>query len=176
MKKFKVKKIELASQEKISKVEDFVQDLLRKVFGTKGALVTDESSLLDFDFTLARDKVVHNTDKALKKIEKFYKVDVSDIKGLLLYKIAEKILTAPKRPWSVYLVRCNDSTLYCGISNDVQNRVATHNAGKGARYTKTRRPVALMYIEEVGTMGQALKREREIKSYPKKKKEALCNG
>ncbi len=78
--------------------------------------------------------------------------------------------------WSVYLVQCSDETYYCGISNDVLKRIATHNAGKGARYTKTRRPVTLKYIEEVGTMGQALKREREVKSYSRKKKEALCNG
>ena len=81
-----------------------------------------------------------------------------------------------KSPWSIYIVECSDGTFYCGISNNVPKRIATHNAGKGARYTKTRLPVALKYIEGVGTMGQALKREREIKGYSRKKKEALCNG
>ena len=78
--------------------------------------------------------------------------------------------------WSVYIVQCSGGTFYCGISNDVPKRIATHNKGKGARYTKTRLPVVLKYIEGVGTMGQALKRERQIKGYSRKKKEALCNG
>jgi putative endonuclease len=76
--------------------------------------------------------------------------------------------------WSVYLVRCRDSTLYCGISNNVPKRVAAHSAGKGARYTKTRGPVTLVYLEKVGTMGQALRRERQIKNMSKKRKEVLC--
>lgn len=81
---------------------------------------------------------------------------------------------AQKIMWSVYLVRCSDGTLYCGISNDVLKRVAKHNSGKGARYTKTRRPVVLVYQEKIGTMGQALRRERQIKRMPKKRKEFLC--
>ena len=46
--------------------------------------------------------------------------------------------------WIVYLLRCSDNSLYCGISNDVTRRVATHNAGQGAKYTKSRRPVELV--------------------------------
>jgi putative endonuclease len=79
-----------------------------------------------------------------------------------------------KEIWSVYLVRCNDNTLYCGISNDVEKRVDKHNSGKGARYTSTRGPVILLYTEPIGTMGQAMKREKQIKRMSKKQKEALC--
>jgi putative endonuclease len=75
--------------------------------------------------------------------------------------------------WSVYMVRCSDGTLYCGISNNVSRRVETHNSGKGAKYTKTRRPVVLVYVEEVGTMSEALKRERQIKKYSKNRKESM---
>jgi putative endonuclease len=77
--------------------------------------------------------------------------------------------------WSVYLTRCSDSTLYCGISNDVPKRIVKHNTGRGAKYTKTRRPVTLVYVEEVGTMGQALKREHQIKKMSKRSKEKLVN-
>lgn len=77
--------------------------------------------------------------------------------------------------WFVYLVRCSDGTLYCGISTDVDRRVKEHNTSKrGARYTHKRRPVVLVYKEVVGEqMGMALKRERQIKNMSKKAKELL---
>jgi putative endonuclease len=78
--------------------------------------------------------------------------------------------------WSVYIVQCSDGSYYCGISKDVTQRVATHNSGRGAKYTKSRRPVVLRYVEEVGSVGQALKREREVKGYSRKKKESLFKG
>ena len=78
--------------------------------------------------------------------------------------------------WFVYLVRCNDGSLYCGISNDVEKRVIKHNTGKGARYTKSHGPVSLVYQEKVGTMGQALRREHQIKKWSKKRKEMLISG
>jgi putative endonuclease len=78
--------------------------------------------------------------------------------------------------WSVYLVQCSDSTLYCGISNDVLKRVACHNSGKGARYTKTRRPVKLLYTEECGTKSDALKREYIIKQMSRKQKLSLVRS
>jgi len=76
--------------------------------------------------------------------------------------------------WYVYLVQCSDSTLYCGISNNVPKRVSCHNSGKGARYTKTRRPVKLLYTEECGTKSSALKREYVIKQKSRKQKLSLC--
>ncbi len=77
--------------------------------------------------------------------------------------------------WSLYIVECSDGTYYCGISKSVLERIAKHNAGRGAKYTKPRRPVVLKYIEEVGTIGQALRRERQVKEYTRKQKEALWN-
>ena len=65
--------------------------------------------------------------------------------------------------YSVYIVKCNDGTLYTGISNNVDNRVTKHNSGKGAKYTKTRRPVCLVYTKVIGTKSDALKEEYRIK-------------
>jgi predicted GIY-YIG superfamily endonuclease len=76
--------------------------------------------------------------------------------------------------WWVYVVRCDDDTYYCGIARDVERRVAQHNAGRGARYTRGRRPVVLIYQEPVPSQRDALKRERVIKGWPKRRKAALA--
>lgn len=77
--------------------------------------------------------------------------------------------------WYVYLVRCNDNSLYCGISNDVDRRVQKHNSGKGARYTKYKGPVQLVYKKFAGSKSEALKQEIRIKRLSKKRKEELCH-
>jgi len=66
--------------------------------------------------------------------------------------------------WGVYLLRCADQTLYCGVTNDVKNRLELHNAGRGARYTRGRRPVKLLaWSGLVFTRGDALRAERQVK-------------
>ena len=70
----------------------------------------------------------------------------------------------------VYIVKCKDGSLYTGYAKDIQARVAKHNEGKGAKYTKIRRPVELVYQEMYGTKSEALKREYEIKTFSRKKK------
>lgn len=75
--------------------------------------------------------------------------------------------------WHVYLLECGDGTLYCGITNDLARRLASHEAGKGARYTRGRGPLRLVWSEERGTRGAALRREREVKSLPRSRKLAL---
>jgi putative endonuclease len=78
--------------------------------------------------------------------------------------------------WSLYIVRCAKGAYYTGISNDVSKRIIKHNTGKGAKCMKMLgTPVTLVYSEEVGTYSQALKRERQIKKYTRKKKEELIN-
>jgi len=72
--------------------------------------------------------------------------------------------------YSVYIVKCNDGTLYTGISNNVDNRVAKHNSGTGAKYTKTRLPVRLVYTKVIGTKSDALKEEYRIKQLSKSEK------
>jgi hypothetical protein len=86
----KFKKIELASTKETDKYDEFAAEFLKKIFGIKNFLITDESSIYDFDFELV-GKVHHNTEKVLKKIKKNYGVDVSKIKGLKLHKIFQMI-------------------------------------------------------------------------------------
>lgn len=72
-----------------------------------------------------------------------------------------------------YILECSDGTLYTGWTNDPERRMAQHNKGLGARYTKTRRPVKMVYLEELPDKIAALKRERAIKALPRKKKMEL---
>ena len=73
----------------------------------------------------------------------------------------------------VYIVRCNDQTLYTGWTNHLEKRIEAHNAGKGAKYTKARRPVKLVYFETFEHKNDALKREYQIKQLKKSEKEKL---
>ena len=68
--------------------------------------------------------------------------------------------------WTVYILRCADNSLYTGVATDVDARLATHNAGKGAKYTRGRLPVKLVYREVAIGRGAALKREIAIKRMP----------
>ncbi len=70
----------------------------------------------------------------------------------------------------VYMVVCSDGTLYTGWTVDVEARVKAHNAGQGARYCKQRRPVRLVYQEELPTRSEAQRRENAIKRLPRRKK------
>jgi len=77
----------------------------------------------------------------------------------------------------VYIVECSDKTLYCGWTNDLKKRLHEHNEGKnGAKYTRGRRPVKLLYQEPCLTRSDALKREREIKGLTRLKKLRLIQG
>jgi putative endonuclease len=75
--------------------------------------------------------------------------------------------------WFVYVVRCADGSLYTGVSTDVVARVAAHNAGRGARYTRARAPVELLHTERKRSRGTALRREAAIKALPRSAKLAL---
>lgn len=76
----------------------------------------------------------------------------------------------------VYMLRCRDGSLYSGITTDLTRRLNTHNAGKGAKYTRSRLPVTLAYYEKAEDKSQALKREIELKKLSREKKEALVAG
>jgi putative endonuclease len=69
-----------------------------------------------------------------------------------------------------YIVECRDNTLYCGYSNDVEKRVSNHNKGVGAKYTKTRLPVKLVYSECFDTKSEAMKKEYQIKQLTRQQK------
>ena len=74
-----------------------------------------------------------------------------------------------------YIVKCGDGTYYTGWTNDIEKRLKTHNEGKGAKYTKTRRPVTLVYYESFQTKEEAMRREWEIKQMKRGEKEKLFN-
>ena len=76
--------------------------------------------------------------------------------------------------WFVYLIRCGDHTLYCGIALDVEARLKQHQEGKGAKYTRGRGPLELAYREACGNRASALKRERAIKRLRREAKLRLC--
>ena len=72
--------------------------------------------------------------------------------------------------WEVYLVRCDDNSLYCGIAKNVKTRIALHNTGKGSKYTKSRRPVELVAASRKMTKSDALTLEYRVKQLPIDKK------
>ena len=72
--------------------------------------------------------------------------------------------------WYLYILRCKDNTLYTGITNDVEKRLEAHRSGKGAKYTRGRTPLELVYREECCDHSAALKRELEIKALPREEK------
>ena len=76
----------------------------------------------------------------------------------------------------VYMVRCADGTLYTGLARDPQARLKVHNSGKGAKYTRSRLPVVLVYTEPCESLSAALKRERDLKPLTRARKEALIAG
>jgi putative endonuclease len=76
--------------------------------------------------------------------------------------------------WVCYLVCCADGTFYCGITNNLEKRLAAHNAGEAAKYTRGRRPVRLMHFEYCVDKSAALKRELQIKELSRGEKQALC--
>jgi len=76
----------------------------------------------------------------------------------------------------VYIVKCSDGTLYTGWTSDPQRRLAAHNGGTGARYTRGRRPVKLVYCEECGSKEEALSREFRIKKLDRFEKLKLITG
>lgn len=75
--------------------------------------------------------------------------------------------------WLVYILECRDHTLYTGITDNLQRRLAAHNAGKGAKYTRGRGPLVLRYAETCESHSDALKRELQIKRLTRQKKEHL---
>ncbi len=75
-----------------------------------------------------------------------------------------------------YILKCSDGSLYTGWTNNLDKRVEDHNSGKGAKYTRSRRPVVLAYYEQFETKDEAMRREWEIKRLTRKKKLALIQS
>lgn len=77
--------------------------------------------------------------------------------------------------WYLYMLRCGDGSLYTGITTDVEKRLQAHRSGKGAKYTRGRGPLTLVYRETCGDHSQALKRELTVKALTRQEKEDLLN-
>ena len=75
--------------------------------------------------------------------------------------------------WSTYILQCSDGSFYVGHTKDVQQRLAAHNTGQGADYTKTRRPAVLVYSEPHPSQAEAMAREKQLKKWSKAKKLTL---
>ena len=82
-------------------------------------------------------------------------------------------ILSPMETWHIYILRCSDGTLYTGVAKDLGKRVEAHETGNGAKYTRGRLPVKLVYRERRRSKGRALRREAEIKKWSKDRKEAL---
>lgn len=74
--------------------------------------------------------------------------------------------------WYTYILRCSDGSLYTGITNDLEKRIASHNAGKGAAYTRSHRPVELVYFQRHRSRSKSLQTEARIKALSRSEKEA----
>ena len=83
---------------------------------------------------------------------------------------------APRAGWTVYIVLCRDGSFYTGYTGDMEQRLAAHNSGKGAKYTASRRPVELVYREVIADRFEAMKREYRIKCLTRAKKQALITA
>ncbi len=77
--------------------------------------------------------------------------------------------------WLVYLLECSDGTFYAGITNDLEHRLATHNAGLGAKYTRGRTPVKLLEFKATSSHSEALQLEYQLKKLSKSKKRFFFN-
>lgn len=80
-----------------------------------------------------------------------------------------------EKTWYLYILRCGDDSLYTGITDDIQRRLAAHKAGKGAKYTRGRGPLVLVYSEVCGSHSDALKRELTIKAMTRTEKMKLIS-
>jgi putative endonuclease len=76
----------------------------------------------------------------------------------------------------VYLLRCQDGSLYCGSTNNLEKRLKLHNTGRGSAYVKSRGGGEIVYSESFATLGEALRREIEVKKWSKTKKEKLVTS
>lgn len=91
-----------------------------------------------------------------------------------MLKIKKQIRQKRKGPWTVYILQCADNTFYTGITNNPERRLKEHNSGRGSKYIiPLRRPAVIVYTEKKKTITTAMRREREIKKYTRKKKAEL---
>lgn len=79
-----------------------------------------------------------------------------------------------EKSWKLYILRCGDGTLYTGVTNDLDHRLEAHRSGRGAKYTRGRGPLELVYTEDCGSNSLALRRELAVKALTREEKQKLC--
>ena len=89
--------------------------------------------------------------------------------------LSRSALSLPKGEYYVYILLCSDGSLYTGWSNNLNVRLIDHKSGKGGKYTRSHKPVKLLYTEQLGSKSAALKRERQIKGWSRAKKIKVLN-
>lgn len=97
----------------------------------------------------------------------------------MIKRYQEKLSDSPKeqaKEWLVYILECNDGSYYTGITKDLERRFKQHTGGRASRYTRSRRPLKLLYTETCFTRSEALIRECAVKSLPRKQKEKLVQS
>src|SRR5688572_26812686 len=94
----------------------------------------------------------------------------------MVFALCSRAMDRARDLWFVYLVRCRDGSLYCGIARDVAARIAKHDAGKGARYTRGRGPLSLVAKRRCMSKGEALRLELAVKALARPEKERLGRG
>jgi putative endonuclease len=101
--------------------------------------------------------------------------NTADIDISHIYLLIHPFMNSSEKTWYVYMVSCSDSTLYTGITTDIIRRIDQHNSSKGgAKYTRCRQPVSLIYYEKADNRSLASRRERELKKLTRKQKYALA--
>ena len=98
------------------------------------------------------------------------------LRGMTAQKEQTKPTAAAGAVWFLYILECGDTSFYTGVTTDVDRRLREHKEGKASRYTRTRRPVVLVYREECGSRSLALARECAVKSLSRRRKEELIVG
>ena len=125
---------------------------------------------LEAGAVLTRKNSVEAIDVCTTHCSKFQKTNAEILTTTNSFSKAKVSKT---HPWFIYILECQDGSFYTGITTDIERRLKMHNDGKGARFTRSRRPVKVIYQESLSTRAQALIREYKIKALSRIKKQAL---
>ena len=98
------------------------------------------------------------------------------LRGMKARKEQQEPNSAAGTVWFLYILKCGDGTFYTGVTTDIERRLRMHQEGTASRYTRTRRPVALVYREECAGRSQSLARECAVKALSRRRKEELVSG
>lgn len=159
--------IQLPGSGQVADINESLSDLLGKVSDYRSrqggikTLIKDTHELLEFSKSWMPNSQGWDSDEEIGP------------KWQEIYDRTHKLTNLSSKDWYIYIVKCSDQTYYTGASTDVAKRIDAHNKSKGAKYTKARLPVALVYSEKIGSKSDALKKEYQIKQLSRTEKEKL---